>query len=194
MRTQAHFLVPQLWQSDGTLAGTTRVADVYPGAAGASPGGFTLSGGLLYFKAFDPAGGAGRHLFVHDPGATAQPYGHGCGTAADTPTMSATNPVLGAMMTLSGASAPAPMGLVMLGVPLRAGLQYVPGCRLWIDIGFPFIDLFMFPTAGAWSLSVPVPNDPGLISMQMGAQAGIPLLGAPLGIALSNGVLLRFGS
>lgn len=86
------------------------------------------------------------------------------------------------------------MGLVMLGVPLRAGLQYVPGCRLWIDLGFPFIDLFMFPTAGAWSLSVPVPNDPGLISMQMGAQAGIPLLGAPLGIALSNGVLLRFGS
>jgi ELWxxDGT repeat protein len=39
----------ELWKSDGTVAGTRRVADLAPGSASESPYGFTAAGGKLYF-------------------------------------------------------------------------------------------------------------------------------------------------
>ncbi len=184
----------ELWRTDGTAAGTIRLADTYPGPGGGGATCIALAGGQMYFKAFTPAGGPGMELFVFDPGATSQAYGYGCAATSAQPTLACTDPVLGAAMTLSGTDAPAPLGLLMLGAPTRAGLPYGPGCRFWIDLSLGFVDLFVFPVGGTWSLTVTVPNDSGLTGLQLGAQVGFPQSGAPLNIAVSNGVVLRFGT
>jgi ELWxxDGT repeat protein len=43
----------ELWQTDGTAAGTRMVADLKPGPAGSAPAGMTQAGGLLFFAADD---------------------------------------------------------------------------------------------------------------------------------------------
>jgi uncharacterized repeat protein (TIGR01451 family) len=48
----------ELWRSDGTAAGTKRVADINPGPAGSFSGGVTDAGGLIYFAASDGTTGA----------------------------------------------------------------------------------------------------------------------------------------
>src|SRR6185503_16438260 len=52
----------ELWQTDGTAAGTTLLADIAPGDAASNPGGFTLSGYNLYFSADDR--GHGKELWA----------------------------------------------------------------------------------------------------------------------------------
>lgn len=47
----------ELWQSDGTAAGTGLADDVFPGPTGSAPGELTVSGGRLYFAATDRAHG-----------------------------------------------------------------------------------------------------------------------------------------
>ena len=48
----------ELWKSDGTAAGTVRVADLIPGSAGSSPSFLTNLNGTLFFAAFDYAKGS----------------------------------------------------------------------------------------------------------------------------------------
>ncbi|NPC81602.1 hypothetical protein HPC49_25695, partial [Pyxidicoccus fallax] len=54
----------ELWKSDGTVAGTLRVADLFPGAGSASPRGFTVHEGAVYFLADD--GVTGTELWRTD--------------------------------------------------------------------------------------------------------------------------------
>ena len=54
----------ELWRSDGTAAGTVRVADVNPGPPDADPRELSVANGLLFFTAVDPR--YGRELFVSD--------------------------------------------------------------------------------------------------------------------------------
>ncbi len=53
----------ELWQTDGTAAGTAQVADIAPGSSGAVPGDFLVAGSWLYFAA---TGAAGRELYRTD--------------------------------------------------------------------------------------------------------------------------------
>ena len=55
----------ELWQSDGTGAGTAMVADINPGSVGSSYGGFTNVNGTLYFSADD--GVYGSELWALPP-------------------------------------------------------------------------------------------------------------------------------
>src|SRR5205085_2368390 len=48
----------ELWQSDGTAAGTALVADINPGGAGSNPGNLTNVNGTLFFAADDGTNGA----------------------------------------------------------------------------------------------------------------------------------------
>lgn len=67
----------ELWQSDGTAAGTVLVKDINPGTANGDPESLTVSGGHLFFSAND--GATGQELW--DP-----PISPGIGTpAAQTP-------------------------------------------------------------------------------------------------------------
>jgi len=54
----------EIWVSDGTTAGTTLVADVFPGFLGANPSGLAVASGRLYFSAND--GVHGRELWQSD--------------------------------------------------------------------------------------------------------------------------------
>jgi ELWxxDGT repeat protein len=54
----------ELWQSDGTAAGTALVADINPGSAGSDPQSLTCLNGIVYFSADD--GVDGRQLWESD--------------------------------------------------------------------------------------------------------------------------------
>ena len=54
----------ELWRSDGTKAGTVRVADINPGSAGSSPSHLTAIGSTLFFTASD--GSSGTELWKSD--------------------------------------------------------------------------------------------------------------------------------
>lgn len=47
----------ELWTSDGTVDGTTMVADINPGSQGSDSGQFLSFDGLVYFRAYTPADG-----------------------------------------------------------------------------------------------------------------------------------------
>ncbi|MEO7313369.1 MAG: hypothetical protein ABIX01_23505 [Chitinophagaceae bacterium] len=46
----------ELWESDGTVAGTHIFADLYPGSSGSYPSAFTVTNNKLFFIANNPAG------------------------------------------------------------------------------------------------------------------------------------------
>lgn len=54
----------ELWKSDGTVPGTTLVADLVPGSGGSAPAKLTRAGNVVFFTASDPA--SGRELWVTD--------------------------------------------------------------------------------------------------------------------------------
>lgn len=54
----------ELWVSDGTVAGTHMVKDIYPGAQGSNPSWLCTVGSLCYFAASTPA--SGSELWVSD--------------------------------------------------------------------------------------------------------------------------------
>ena len=41
----------ELWKTDGSMAGTSRVADIWPGSVGSEPRAFTVMGSTLFFVA-----------------------------------------------------------------------------------------------------------------------------------------------
>ena len=45
-----------MWRSDGTDAGTARVADIFPGPVSSTPTGMTDANGTVFFAAFEPNG------------------------------------------------------------------------------------------------------------------------------------------
>jgi ELWxxDGT repeat protein len=54
----------ELWTSDGTIEGTSLLADLYPGPQGSSPSSLVAAFGRLYFAAADPV--HGRELWSSD--------------------------------------------------------------------------------------------------------------------------------
>ncbi len=52
-RAQDPFTGTELWQSDGTEAGTVRVEDINPGRGSSEPAAFTNVGGTLFFAPFN---------------------------------------------------------------------------------------------------------------------------------------------
>ncbi|MBR0869030.1 tandem-95 repeat protein [Bradyrhizobium tropiciagri] len=61
----------EVWESDGTAAGTHEVNDLIAGASGSNPNGFVAVGGYVYFFA-DEGDGAGQQLHVIDPSTDAE--------------------------------------------------------------------------------------------------------------------------
>jgi ELWxxDGT repeat protein len=55
----------ELWQSDGTAAGTRLNTDIYPGTESSSPQELTLAGSHLFFSAASP--NIGRELWAVSP-------------------------------------------------------------------------------------------------------------------------------
>jgi ELWxxDGT repeat protein len=105
----------ELWKSDGTAAGTVRVKDINPGAAGSDPTGFFVHGGKLWFRCDD--GTNGVELWTSD------------GTAAGTTLFKDIN--LGSVSSL-----PTQMTAVGSTIYFRAN-DGVTGEELWLTDGTP---------------------------------------------------------
>ncbi len=63
----------ELWQSDGTAAGTHLVQDIQPGAASSSPNALAVAGNQLYFGADDGLHGDELWVYPLAAGAGCQP-------------------------------------------------------------------------------------------------------------------------
>ncbi|MBL9077077.1 MAG: hypothetical protein JNL08_06230 [Planctomycetes bacterium] len=186
----------ELWRSDGTVAGTTRLTDLSAGAA-STIGALaheSYGGGRLWFAGDD--GVHGTELYTLHTGAGNVALGHGCGGAVEL-RLQATDPVLGAALTLygRGATASAP-GLVAITPPAAVPNFVVPGCLVHVDLSVPAI-LWPFTADPAGTFTappLPVPNAAFLDGVVFAAQAVSPWPGAPLfDLALSGGVLLTLG-
>ncbi|MEM7203641.1 MAG: hypothetical protein AAF628_25480 [Planctomycetota bacterium] len=96
----------EVWRSDGTAAGTIRVASGFAETwtqTNRTPA-VELSRGEVLFAADD--GLRGRELWKVDPGgATAQNLGFGCGA-----TLASPDPVLGSAVEVTGTAPPGPWG------------------------------------------------------------------------------------
>jgi ELWxxDGT repeat protein len=64
----------ELWQSDGTVTGTSLVADINPGSGDSNPQYFTMLGDIMYFTAYDAT--TGSEIWTYDtnsPASTSNP-------------------------------------------------------------------------------------------------------------------------
>ena len=99
----------ELWQTDGTPAGTTRLTDLNPGEGSSSPGGFAVAGERVFFSARD--GEHGDELWESD------------GTAAGTRMVQDINP---------GPFASMPYGLISRANFFFAADDGVTGLEPWV--------------------------------------------------------------
>ncbi len=187
----------QIWQTDGTRAGTRRVTSGLPAAVGAFPPHssnevafrpFYRSGTLL-FGWYHPS--FGREPWVWSPGAVAYPHGRACSSELGLPALSGTDPVLGKTVSLTCRTLGSrPLGLLLIGFQATVPLRLPGGCFLYAD---PGRGLLVAPFAGSGGRAVvkaPVPAAPSLQGLVLEAQALQP---TPAGPALSNPLELTLG-
>ena len=174
-------------RTDGTPPGTLLMP--FPISESAFPPyPWTLSNGRLLFWAphflgFEP--------WSFDLGATAQPVGSGCGAFGTNATLAATDPVLGATMRISGdGAAPSVPLVLMLATPRAAA---VGPCALYLDITTLATLAALVPAGPTWSVDVLLPDIPLLQGRKLALQAVLGPTAGPLGLDLTNAVLLTLG-
>ncbi|MHC4897010.1 MAG: ELWxxDGT repeat protein [Planctomycetota bacterium] len=182
----------ELWRTDGTVAGTTLVADVWTGSGSSYPEFFTLSGGKLVFRARD--GVSGQEPRVLFPGATAQVVGEGSSPSGFAPWIRATDPVLGSNIKIQGrASVIGKTNTVLVGLPAKP-FTWPLGPSLYLDANKFLIPLRQVTsTTRAWSTLAVVPNDSNLIGYTFGLQAYQARPGTALGFDATNGLVMTGG-
>lgn len=173
----------ELWITDGTAAGSSFLTEIAPGPADgveASTWGY-LAGHRVLLCADD--GTHGLELWAVDlEGSTTRIERQGTrsfevhGDA-----------VIGASVTFeSSGLAPQDIGAVAIGWPATAAPVGPGGTFLHVDPALTLPWLPITPNAaGAWSLAVTVPNLPGLVGLDLVAQAGF--LGPTTGTAIELG-------
>ncbi|MEZ5988818.1 MAG: hypothetical protein R3F30_06790 [Planctomycetota bacterium] len=185
-----------LFQTDGTQAGTKLAYDIAPANNSSDPLGqndgfrseYTVVQGKVFFSADD--GVHGTELWMFDNGATANPVLFGCGASV----MTGTDPVMGATFSLAGKAAGSPIvNVTLLGDLLPSAPAFGVGCPILVDIGKPFFVLP--PTVGAsWQLTgIPVPNNASLLGVNVRAQTWHLTASFPANTDLTNAVDLTIG-
>ncbi len=188
----------EMWVSDGTAAGTARVTD---SATGSGNGQYSyhapvLSNGRLLFAAHESH--TGGELWQVEVGAVAQPVGSGCAATTLPPSLAADDPILGAAFGVrlqhAGANQP---GLLIVGAP-SPGFRHThlwAGCTAYFDLTTPTAQVFTTDQAGRFSLApITIPNVAGLQGARLMLQGATARnVASPIGIDLSNGVLLVAG-
>lgn len=187
-------LVKDIWV--GSTSGNPR-ATTSRGRSGASEYRFaTTTGGKVFFFADDATRASELHVLGH--GATATVVGVGCGAAGRRPTLAATDPKVGTVMTISGTNAytgGSAWGFVLIGFPLAKGIPFGGGCELWIDLSKPGFYAATFPvTSSSWSTPFPVPAAPALEGVSFAIQAYFGPTDAPAAYDVTNAVIATVGS
>jgi ELWxxDGT repeat protein len=186
----------ELWRTDGTAKGTTRVPG-QPGWTGGYYTGLSHIGGRLFTAFVHPR--LGFQPFVIDIDANNKPHGVGCAAPRIPPVLRATDPVLGGTTTWSvrdGRARQPGAFLFGLAPSLPSGEIRVPGCTVLVDVRAPFAVVpYTTNAAGSASLTVPVPRNPILVGARTMLQAAIGGSALrPLGMDLTNGVGLTPGN
>jgi len=184
----------ELWMTDGTVAGTKQVADVAPGnnsfypqmQTDSSHPFYAVMNGKVYFRGND--GTHGNELWVVDNGATATEIGRACGSS----TLSATDPVLGQVGSVSGSTqVKSPINVLLLGLPQATPTLLPWGCYSYLDLSN--ITVLGANALASWTLPMPIPNVAALDGATITLQAWTLPPSFPAGIELSNGVNLTLG-
>ncbi|MBK8974758.1 MAG: hypothetical protein IPM29_02425 [Planctomycetes bacterium] len=158
----------ELWRSDGTPAGTSRVVDLRPGPASSDAGVIGAVGSALMLSADD--GATGLELWALDPGASVRPVGIPCARGMRHLRLDTTDPVLGQVMSIAvTGAAPSRPGILLLGLPGSA-VPIGNGCELLLAAPQLFASFATDP-AGAWSTTLPIPALPGLDGLRAAFQA-----------------------
>lgn len=136
------------------------------------------------------------YVFRKTPSATQKSVGKGCVGSGLPPVASGTVPVLGDSVILQISYAPAGrIGIGLLGLP-HSGIGLGANCTLYIDLSRPSLSILLqTDNKGTWqSPSLGVGNNVSSVGLAVGWQAGINDPGSrPLGMALTNGVVLKVG-
>jgi ELWxxDGT repeat protein len=183
------------WVTDGTVAGTYQFGNINPGNSRSNPIDFVVLNGKLLFKADEYL--KGEELYVwEDIGAVAKPVGKSSGTpASGYPTFEVTDPVLGGFIEFRGEEAPAgSVGFIYYGLPF-AGEFVEPTFEVHTIYNVAPIFLFNVMPApdGSYSLTIPMPNIPGLAGLPIGFQNYFGPTAAPFTVASTNAVYSQFG-
>jgi hypothetical protein len=151
-----------------------------------------LPSGLKYVHV---AAGSSHNVALVDFAGAAVPVGTGCG-GAGTPTFDCSAPQIGnsVFLTLT-AGTPNAAGFVFgLGVPATP-YQVASGCFVEVDLG-SLTSLFPVMTngAGAWGMGLFIPPDHNLVGIQAALQVALFGTAGPLGVDISNGLIVTIGS
>jgi hypothetical protein len=120
--------------------------------------------------------------------------GPGCGVSP--PVLHATPLPLGNNGTFSIANAvPSTPGILFASPLAVSALPIGAGCAAYLDLA-ALTQLFTLTTspAGSWSVTVTVPSDPLLAGAQFALQAVLLPTAGPLGVDLSNGIVVTLGT
>ena len=182
---------PELWVSDGSASGTRQVHDLRPGPVGSQPVFLVHAHGKLLFGADD--GFVGRELWALDVSGARQRAGGGCG-ATFAPELDSDDPVLGQSMRLELRARPGQSMVVGVGLPSSSPFT-LGHCTFSIDYALPQFLLFgRTPVQGAFTSTLPVPNDTALVGFSLVLHAAVDAPSyPPFGAEFSNTVFLTPG-
>jgi hypothetical protein len=127
--------------------------------------------------------------FVIGSYATVGNLGGACGAGAPTPTLTASVPALGQPFNVAVNATPNRPGQVVMSAP--ASPIAIGSCTVFVNVA-SYVPLFNFTTSayGAWSASITLPSDPGFAGTQVVLQAYASPTVGPLGLDVTNALLM----
>jgi ELWxxDGT repeat protein len=182
--------------SDGSAAGTVRLADLHPGTGSSNPHFLGIAGGSVFFRADD--GVVGDELWQVPLGtaaaASVQTLRAGClGSNGPLALTAPQAPQLGNWQfrySLTNARAGA---LAALLVGTQLGDQSLLGCRVLPSGATANLLGFFTSAVGSIDFQVPIPLSPAFVGVSLTTQAFALDAQVPNGFAGSNGVLAVIG-
>lgn len=119
--------------------------------------------------------------------------GTGCGGGPFVPLLGGTRPVVGTTALLVGEWAPPVPGYLLLSPPARPTNVGVPECNAYVDLATASVLASIAPSAGRWTLPLPVPSLPGFAGLEFEFQVLYGPTSGPLGFDLTGGLRWRIG-
>lgn len=184
----------ELWQTDGTTAGTRLVADLEPGPVSSKPWCFGRVGTTVFFNAdHGNAQGALWKLELAELGESlAESYGRGCTTISPLPAELEAEGLaclgnLGFSVHAHQAPANSPAAWI---VGKQRALLTQGSCTLLVDSPWYVVTGTTDPNGSA-TLPLPIPGDPAFLGLELRVQAAFAD-GAAL--ALSDGIRVLIGA
>ncbi len=164
----------ELWTTQGIVFTGQQVMDINPGSASSNPTAlgegrralFADSLGRVFFAADD--GMAGSELWVSHSGAWWKQIGRPCGVSGSLPTVATSVPTIPGLWQWDGYDAPLGwLGLALVSFPPPS---IGHGCGTHLDLGTAVVATLFPVTLTTWSWGIPIPNDAGMIGVQLMTQ------------------------